>query len=74
MLDYPGPIVYFTRMYDIAWLQLALGWGLGLLMVRNGQEPWLRALGVLCCLLGTLTVFLSFDETIINVFYRSVTF
>ena len=58
-------------MYDIAWLQLALGWGLGLLMVRNGQEPWLRALGVLCCLLGTLTVFLSFDETIINVFYRS---
>ena len=29
MLDYPGPIVYFTRMYDIAWLQLALGWGLG---------------------------------------------
>ena len=58
-------------MYDIAWLQLALGWGLGLLMIRGGQEPWLRALGVLCCLLGTLTVFLSFDETIINVFYRS---
>jgi len=71
MLDYPGPIIYFTRMYDIAWLQLALGWGLGLLMVRGGKEPWLRALGVLCCLLGTLTIFLSFDETIINVFYRS---
>ena len=71
MLDYPGPVIYFTRMYDIAWLQLALGWGLGLLMVRGGQEPWLRALGILCCLLGTLTVFLSFDETIINVFYRS---
>jgi hypothetical protein len=71
MLDYPGPVIYFTRLYDIAWLQLTLGWGLGLLMVRNGQEPWLRALGVLCCLLGTLTVFLSFDETIINVFYRS---
>ncbi len=71
MLDYPGPVIYFTRMYDIAWLQLALGWGLGLLMIRGGQAPWLRALGVLCCLLGTLTIFLSFDETIINIFYRS---
>ena len=71
MLDYPGPVVYFTRLCDLAWLQLALGWSLGLLMIRKGEEPWLQSLGVLCCLLGTLTIFLSFDETIINLFYRS---
>lgn len=71
ILKYPGPVVYFTGAYDIAWLQLILGWSMGLLMIRRGEEPWLRALGVLCCLFGTFTVFLSYDETIINVFYRS---
>ncbi len=71
LLDYPGPVVYLTGAYDIAWLQLVLGWSLGLLMIRKGEAAWLRGLGVLCCLLGTFTIFLSYDETIINVFYRS---
>jgi hypothetical protein len=71
ILKYPGPVVFLTVPTDSAWLQLALAWPLGLLMIWKGEAPWLRSLGVLVILLGTLTVFLSYDETIINIFYRS---
>ena len=71
LLNYPGPFLYLTHPFDSAWWQLILAWPLGIWLVRKGGEPWLRALGVLICLLGTLLVFLSTDETVINVFYRS---
>jgi len=70
-LDYPGPVMYLTRAADPAWVQLGLAWFVGLLVIWKGQEPWLRALGILCCLFGTLSVFLSYDETVINLFFRS---
>ncbi len=73
LLNYPGPFIYLTHVYDSAWWQLLLAWPLGIAMAWKGPKdaPWFRALGVLTCLLGTLLVFLSTDETIINVFYRS---
>ena len=71
MLRYPGPFIFFTHMYDSAWWQFLLAWPLGIWMIRKAEEPWLKSLGVVICLLGTLLVFLSTDETIINVFYRS---
>jgi len=70
-LDYPGPVVYFTRWPDPAWSQMGIGVSLGLLMMWKGVEPWLRGLGTLLVLLSTLTVFLSYDETVINLFFRS---
>ena len=71
LLNYPGAFIYLTHPFDSAWWQLLLAWPLGIWMIRKGEAPWLRSLGVLVCLLGTLLVFLSTDETIINVFYRS---
>jgi len=71
ILNYPGPFIYLTHAFDSAWWQFLLAWPLGLWMIRRGKEPWLRSLGVLTVLLGTLLVFLSTDETVINIFYRS---
>ena len=72
LLDYPGPVVYFTHAFDTAWWQFGLAWLLGVWMIRKAETPWLRSLGVLVCLLGTLLVFRSYDETVMNVFYRSI--
>ena len=71
MLRYPGPFVFVTHMYDSAWWQFLLAWPVGLYVARKADEEWLKALGILVCLLGTLLVFMSTDETVINVFYRS---
>jgi hypothetical protein len=71
MLRYPGPFVFVTHVFDSAWWQFLLAWPVGLYTARKANEEWLKAMGILVCLLGTLLVFLSTDETVINVFYRS---
>jgi hypothetical protein len=71
MLNYPGAVIFITHPFDSAWWQLLLAWPIGIYVARNAKEEWLRSLGVLVCLLGTLVIFVSTDETIINVFYRS---
>ena len=71
LLNYPGRMVYLHTFTDVAWLQFILAWGLAIWLIRGNSEPWLRSLGLLCGLLGTLLIFLSTDETLINVFYRS---
>jgi len=71
MLNYPGPFIFLTHPFDSAWWQFLLAWPIGIYVARNAREEWLKGLGVLVCLLGTLLVFLSTDETVINVFYRS---
>lgn len=70
ILNYPGPRVYLTG-FDVAWGQLALAWLVGGLAVWKTTDYRVKTLGLVCILLGTLLVFLSYDETIINVFYRS---
>ena len=52
-------------------MQVALAVPLGLYVIWRGQQPWLRALGVLILLLAVLLPWLSTDETVINIFYRS---
>lgn len=71
MLNYPGPFIFVTHPFDSAWWQFLLAWPIGIYIFKAAKEEWLRALGVLVCLLGTLLIFLSTDETVINVFYRS---
>jgi hypothetical protein len=71
VLNYPGAFIYLTHIYDSAWFQLLLAWPLGVWMIRKAEQPWLKSLGVLVVVLGTLTIFMSTDETIINIFYRS---
>ncbi len=71
VLNYPGPVIFFTYWGDSAWFQFFLAIPLGIYLILKANEPWLRSMGVLMILLGTLLLFLSTDETIINVFYRS---
>ena len=71
MLNYPGPFIFLTHPFDSAWWQFLLAWPIGIYVARNGIEEWLKSLGVLVCVLGTLLIFLSTDETVINIFYRS---
>lgn len=74
LLHYPGAYVYLTNWADSAWWQLLLAWPLGIAMAWKGQAPWFRSLGILTCLLGTLLVFLSTDESVINIFLQKPIF
>ena len=71
VLNYPGPIAYLTHSADSAWLQLILALTLGIYVIRKAKEPWLRSMGVLLILFGLLVPWLSTDETLINISYRS---
>ncbi len=67
-----GLWVYPAHWLDSAWLQLFLmGLPVGVALVWKGRRPALRALGVLICCTALLAPWLSYDETIINMFYRS---
>lgn len=71
LLHYSGKFLYLANWADSSWWQLLLAWPLGVWMIRKGEAPWLRALGVMVCLLGTLLVGMSTDETVLNIYYRS---
>ena len=71
VLNYPGPWIYVTNAFDSAWWQFCLAWGLGALVFFKAADYRVRAVALLLPLLGTLLIFLSTDETIINLFYRS---
>ena len=70
ILHYPGPWIYLTPWPDAVWFQFALAMPLSYWLIRYGQGP-VRLLGTLTAVLGVLLVFLSTDETVINLFYRS---
>ena len=71
VLNYPGAFLYLSPPLDSSWLQVALTWPLGLFVIWRVKEPWLRSMGILLCLFGTLIPFLSTDESVINISYRS---
>ncbi len=70
-LNYPGAFVYLSPWTDSAWVQIALVIPLGIYTAWRAEAPWLRSMGVLMVGLGILLPFLSTDETVINIFYRS---
>ena len=71
LLNYPGPFMYLSPWNDSSWVQVALALPLGAYIIWRARPPWLRALGVLILLLAVLLPWLSTDETVINIFYRS---
>ncbi len=71
LLNYPGPFMYLSPWNDSSWVQIAVAAPLGIYTIWRAQEPWLRAIGVLILLLAALLPWLSTDETVINIFYRS---
>tara|TARA_Y100000401_G_scaffold117386_1_gene125964 strand:- start:4037 stop:5569 length:1533 start_codon:yes stop_codon:yes gene_type:complete len=71
MLDYPGSWIYFTYFPDSSWFQLIISAPLAFWAMRYGDNHVIKAFGALVTLQAVLGVFISTDETIINIFYRS---
>lgn len=71
VLNYPGAFIYLSPWTDSSWLQVFLALPLGIFTLWRATAPWLKSLGILICLFGILSPFLSTDETVINIFYRS---
>ncbi|MEM3170297.1 MAG: hypothetical protein QW838_05935 [Candidatus Nitrosotenuis sp.] len=73
VLRYPGPLVYLTGWPDIVWFVLVAALVVGVLTAVRARavDYRLQATGVLVAVLGVLQVFLSYDESIINIFYRA---
>jgi hypothetical protein len=70
LLRYPGPIIYLVDWASSAWWQVVLGFGVGIWGIKT-RQPFVQALGTTCLAVSCLIPFLSYDESIINVFYRS---
>lgn len=72
ILHYQGPWIYPSHWGDSVWLQsLFIALPLGGFAVWKAPDYRLKALGVTLILCGLLVPWLSYDETIINIFYRS---
>jgi hypothetical protein len=71
ILHYPGAWVFPSSWADVSWWQVAAALPVGYWAARYATDPALRALGVVTVALGLMLPWLSTDETVINVFYRS---
>ena len=69
-VNYPGPLIYIVRV-EMGWVLMALGVSLGAALIHWARDYRLRSLGVLAIVLGVFSIFLSYNETVINIFYRS---
>jgi len=70
---YIGDIIYFSRFpFDAAyWYNIPIGLSLGILGFKNTKSKSLKAISILLIVVTAMTPFLSNDERIINIFYRS---
>lgn len=66
-----GYWVYPSPLGDIAWVQAIMAVFLGWWAWRKAWDYRLKSLGMVLIVLGLLAPWLSYDETLINIFYRS---
>ena len=70
-LSYPGPVVYLTHGFGFVWWQMAALGTLAILAIRKARDIRLRAIGVLSIALVLLMPWASYDESVMNIFYRA---
>lgn len=71
-LRYPGPLLLLVKFPDPALvLQLPIVTVLVYLLFKATQDYKIRALGLVMAVLGVMILFLSYDEAVINLLYRS---
>jgi hypothetical protein len=70
-MTFPGPKVFIPIGYTAAWLVVAYGFVLGIPALRRSHNVGLKALTVLMLTHAMLTLFSSYDESVINIFFRS---
>jgi hypothetical protein len=70
-LSFPGPKVFIPHGYTAAWIITAYGWYIGWDVLRHTKDAVLKALVIVMLAHSTLPLFSSYDESIINIFFRS---
>jgi hypothetical protein len=70
-LDYPGPVAFLAGPGNANWYLGGFTALAGAWAVWKGRNEALRALGVTELVLTALSVFLSYDESLMNIFFRS---
>ena len=70
-VHYPGPWIYPSSWTDSAWIQFIIAVPIGVFIYRKALVFEVRALGALVIFVAALAPWLSYDETIINLFFRS---
>lgn len=70
-LRFPGPLITPIQLGDPAWAQIAVSIGLIYLLLKHQMDYRMKVLTLLIGVLTFLMAFLSWDEAIINILYRS---
>tara|TARA_B100000519_G_scaffold114773_1_gene99180 strand:+ start:4076 stop:5560 length:1485 start_codon:yes stop_codon:yes gene_type:complete len=70
LMSYPGAWIYLAHD-GVAWFTFLSCVPLGIFMMKKSSNIVEKIIALHLIVLGSLSIFLSFDETIINVFYRS---
>lgn len=70
LLRYPGPLLAVYTYQNSAWFQLALGLAVGIAAYRRGPA-FIKGMAAVLLALSVLVPLVSFDESLMNIFYRS---
>jgi len=68
-LSFPGPILYLQIGGGL--IMLTWGWMVGWLSIKDGHNHVIKALIITMLVFATLPSFGSYEESIINIFFRS---
>ncbi len=71
MMAFPGPKVFIPTGYTAAWLTFGYGSFVVWHIVRRATNPALLAVSLVLLTHSCLPLFWSYDESIINIFFRS---
>jgi hypothetical protein len=71
-LRFPGPVITLVRLNDPAlWIVAPIAFVVAALIWGDEPDWRVKTFAVLLAVLGTMSLFLSYDEAIINILYRS---
>jgi len=70
-LSFPGPLIHTVWITDPAIIQSIIAFGLAWLVFRDNPDYRVKTLANILVVLGVLILFLSRDEALINIFFRS---
>ena len=70
-LSFPGPKIYIRPWSSAGWVQVWFAMPVAVALVKWAPTPALKALAVAMGAHSILTLFGSYDESIINIFFRS---
>jgi len=70
LMSYPGAFIYLATD-GVAWGTFILCVPLGIFLLKKTDNLAIKIVGIHILIMGILSIFMSYDETVINIFYRS---